>query len=230
MTHCLKCKQITPDSNIRIEKSVNNRNIQKSTCSVCSAIKSKFIKIQNGGDDIDVKLNDEVYKKPDKRNDTIEGFVLDKELSNKRTSVYNNPVNNETRVVHRGTDLLSAKDLKDDVLLSVGLLNKHTSQRVKNAHDITVKAKEKYNINKIHHTAHSLGGEVTKSVMSKNDTGDVYNPGVSPISILSEKKHKNLNQYTTGIDPISISSLIGKNKVTLVKPKKLNVHSLDNFK
>lgn len=227
LTYCFKCKEKTVNVNDNVVTS-GNRSYNKSQCKDCGGKKSQIVKSQKGGDDIDVALNQESYKGKDERKDNVAGYTYDKDLSTKKTLVYNN--GKDTRVVHRGTDPKNIGDLASDALLSFGLLNKYTSKRIRNAEDVTKKAKEKYNTNTVSHTGHSLGGTVGATIQKKDEKGEYYNPGTTPLSLLSTKKNKNTTNYTTGVDPISVSTLLGRNKTKLVKPTKLNVHSLDNFK
>jgi hypothetical protein len=116
--------------------------------------------------------------------------------------------------------------------LSVGLLNKHTSKRVRNANDITKKANQKYGAQNVTQTGHSLGGYMADNSATKGNKVETYNRGTSPLDVVlnkSKKKNPDAIHYTTGVDPISGSQLSSKDKVVLVKPTKINVHGLDNF-
>jgi Lipase (class 3) len=246
MTYCISCKKKTSTEDEHIVND-GKRSRKIGTCTTCGKSKSQFIARQGGKGEIDAKLSQEAYK--DNSADNVDGYQLDKELSNRKTKVYHNPETKKTVVAHRGTKVTDKKDLLNDVLVATGLLSSSTSNRVKNATDIAKKAESKYKDSDIKNTGHSLGGtvasEVGKSLSVKNSAVETYNKGASPLDIgkniynkvkcsLSNsdecKKAKNQTHNITGIDPISVSNLLHAGKTNIVKPTKLNVHSLSNFK
>jgi hypothetical protein len=230
---CLKCKERTDTVH---EEQKGNR--MTGLCMSCGTKKSVFTKKQKGEGEIHQKLSQAAYDKEAKPE--VDGYKIDESLSNKKTRVYHNPETKDTIVSHRGTDPKDKNDLKNDALLTLGLLNKKTSKRVKNADDITKKATDKYG--DVTNVGHSLGGYVAKESQKKGQKVEAYNAGASPITaavdvvkgIVSKKernKQKNVTDNLTVIDPISISNLLNplsKKKVTA--PTKVNIHSIDNFK
>jgi hypothetical protein len=202
---------------------------------------------QSGRGDIDIKLSSEAYRKPEDRAENVDGYQLDKGLSNKKTLVYNNPNTKQTIVAHRGTVLTDKNDLKNDAKLLTG--NLESSKRVKNATKITKEAEKKYSDSQLSSTGHSLGSAVaqraSKGVSVENSKVTGYNSAVTPLdavkNIMNNKECKNNNSEkcrrlrnvelnTTGIDPVSGLALLGHAGTTKVKkPKSINTHSLSNF-
>lgn len=183
---------------------------------------------QLGNGITEYKASKEVYKKNPSAN--IDGYVLDQSLSKNKIKTYVNKETGKVIIAHKGTDPKDKNDIKNDLLLSVGLLNKKTSKRVRNANEITKKANEKYGSSNITHTGHSLGGFMADTSAGDLNKIETYNKGTSPIDIFkNKKKNPNAIHYVTGVDPISISQLASKDKTVVVKPNKLNVHSLSNF-
>jgi hypothetical protein len=227
---CLKCKRLTSNKNENIEHDNTGRTRKTADCGVCGSHKSQYIKKQTGKGQIELDLSGAAYDNEPQRE--VGGFVLDEDLSNKKTRVFHNPETKEVKISHKGTDPTDKNDLKNDLLLSVGLLNKHTSQRVRNANKITAEANKKYGAENITHTGHSLGGYLASNSARGENKVETYNAGTSPLAIVSnqfKKKKQNAIHYTTGVDPISGARLSSKDKVVLVKPTKLNVHGLENF-
>lgn len=196
--------------------------------------------------DISLTLSKEAYKRNPR--ESIEGYNLDRELSNKRTRTYHNPESNQTVISHRGTKLTNAKDLKNDFLIATGMLNKHTSSRVRNAARIAKGAEEKYGSN-ISNVGHSLGGTMAQKTGRKlgvdNSKVVAYNPGSSPLDIpgnirntiaskvnpnsKESQKMRNVTVHTTGLDPISMSAALHPGKTVLKKPTGINTHGLGNW-
>jgi hypothetical protein len=191
-------------------------------------------------------FSQEAYSKTPR--ESLNGYNLDKSLSNKKTLTYHNPETKQTYIAHRGTDPRDKKDLKNDFLITTGLLNKYTSKRVRNAEKIAKGAQAKYGSN-ITNTGHSLGATMAEKTGKKlnveNSKVVGYNPGMSPLDIPkgmyqkaksyfnpnseSSQKLKNVTRHTTGVDPISMSGMVHAGKTVLHKPKQLNVHGLSNF-
>lgn len=231
--YCVKCKGKTDTTNAKTVR-INNKLRMVGNCSVCGSGQSQFVGKQKGGAEIHVKLNNEAYKNKKDKKDEVDGYKLDKKISNKKTSVYSN---GETAIVaHRGTKLSDKNDLKNDVKLLTGQLE--SSKRVKNAAKVTREAEKKYG--KVEHTGHSLGFAVAKAVVDdKNTSLDnskivAYNGAVPPHQALSNltskktKKEKNIEFHTTGVDPISVGGLT-YGQTVMHKPTSVNTHSLSNF-
>ncbi len=96
----MKCKSQTKDKDVKTVKT-NNRLMEKSVCADCGTKKNKFVS-QQKGKGIEADLSKEVYNKNPK--EEIQGFKLDKELSNKKTLTYHNTETKKTIISHKGTD------------------------------------------------------------------------------------------------------------------------------
>ena len=46
MIYCLSCKKKTPDNNLTAKITINKKPYDKSTCSICKKLKSKFVSIK----------------------------------------------------------------------------------------------------------------------------------------------------------------------------------------
>ena len=123
-TYCLKCKLKTEDKNPRTIQE-DNRTRQISSCASCNTPKSKFVKTLRGDGKLEAKLSDEAYR--DNSRDDVEGYILDRELSNRKTKVYHNPNTNKTVVAHRGTK--DSSDLMNDVRVVFGTYDKSKRPR-----------------------------------------------------------------------------------------------------
>lgn len=198
------------------------------------------------GGDMSHAFTQETYSKAPR--ESLNGYNLDKSLSNKKTLTYHNPETKQTYIAHKGTNVHDKNDLKNDALLTMGLLNKHTSKRVKNAKKIAKGAEAKYGTN-ITNTGHSLGGHYAersaKKLKVENSKVSTYNGAASPLDIgkglyskvktsinphsNSSQKAKNVTRHTTGVDPISMSGMLHSGKTVIHKPKSFNVHSSNNF-
>lgn len=230
LINCMRCKKQTETENEKIVSS-NGRSRLAGNCSVCGTNKSRFISKNQAGNGLtEFKATKASYEKNAPQ--SIDGYILDESLSKNKIKTYVNPETKKVIIAHKGTDPKDKNDLKNDLLLSAGLLNKHTSKRVKNANEITKKVNAKYGAQNVIHTGHSLGGYMADNSATKDNKVETYNRGTSPLDIAlnkAKKKNPNAVHYTTGVDPISASQLSSKDKVVKVKPTKLNVHGLDNF-
>lgn len=245
--------QISSPSNIRRYKVINSDtgrvhsrsttlNKAKAQVRVLESIGEGKI---SSSEEIYLLVSEEAYRKPDQRKPEIKGYIYDPELSDLRTAVYVSPGN--IIISHRGTVPTDTQDLKDDALIVAGHFDK--SSRINKGLDIIHKAMKKYPGIKISNTGHSLGGKVAQSIgllLPVNDSKVIaFNPGSSPLDIAKNlkdlavcslsssdncKKLKNQTVYATGIDPISISSLLHSGRTSIIKPEKGNVHSLSNFR
>jgi hypothetical protein len=227
----MHCKKQTPDLSPAVVK-VGNRCRQESKCA-CGCKKNKFIKNNNqeGGREIDVKLSNEAYQ--DKPADEIDGYKLDTELSKPSGKIltYHNPEKNDTIFAYRGTRLSDKNDLLNAGRIFLGTFE--DSNYVKNGIEITKKAEDKYKGSTFSHTGHSKGGTAADIVAGKFNNHDayLYNPGASPIGGTDYKKTKGKRELNiTGVDPISVYSIMNPKGLTLHWPKSLNPHSLSNFK
>lgn len=121
-------------------------------------------------------LADEAYELDRKEN--MNDYVLDKELSDKRTAVYTNNKLKDTIISYRGTTA-DWKDIGSDVAVGLGL-SQYVDPRFSEAVNIYDKVYAKYPKNKINLTGHSLGGTLAEHVNNERViSGKVvnFNPG-----------------------------------------------------
>lgn len=167
----------------------------------------------------------------------IEGYDIDKELSNRNRTVYVDKDTGKAIVSFRGTDLSGTSrwgDLGTDALIAIGL-GKH-SDRMKNAKKATEQVIKKYGKGNVSLTGHSLGGTQALHVNRSLDVPtEVYNPGLGFGDVRDSLKNKSIKNkatiHTTGYDPISIlSPFISKARTVFrIGKKKTDPHSLKNF-
>lgn len=242
--YCIKCKTSTknvPDS----ESIIEGKRMRMTALCACGTKKSSFIKSQKGGDAIHAELSNETYKENPRKE--VEGYLLDEELSNKKTKVYHNPEKKDTIIAHRGSRITEKGDIKADVLIATSTLDEN-SKRVKRATNVVKKADEKYE-GSITNTGHSLGGTVAKKVALQlpveKSRVEAYNAGAGPgelligkynqakCALINSEECKKLRNVTDNLvigDPISTANLTNKvGKIKLVAPKSANPHSLANF-
>lgn len=146
----------------------------------------------------------------------------------------------------RGTDVFKGdtkkfQDLGEDLLIALGADKTGLSARNRKANNLLEKLRADVgDDSKIMVTGHSLGASVASNLVKKNKGkigGEVYNPGSTPLSIVGNlqrgKPVKNLEIYSTGVDPLSASAFYSvkaekKERVPL-KEGVGNPHSLEHF-
>lgn len=111
------------------------------------------------------------------------GYVLDKELSTPEHIVAYNPFKKDLLYAGRGTELKSGghifenKDLQTDILLGVGGLKQ--TKRFNEEKSNILKAKKKYNEDKVTFVGHSLFGgilnQMPSNVITEKDKVITYN-------------------------------------------------------
>lgn len=138
----------------------------------------------------------------------VEGYTIDKELSNKNYTTYVDPQGKAT-VVYRGTDPWNWRDVTTDMALPfLGVQHASKLSRFKNARKVAERAKAKHGAENVTLTGHSLGASQAMAV--SNQTGlnaRTFNPYVSPGDAMWNKKNydKVENHYHKN-DPISFFS------------------------
>lgn len=164
------------------------------------------------------------------------GYVLDKELSNPEHIVAYNPFNKDLLYVPRGTELkhkgniFDNKDLQTDLILGAGGLKQ--TKRFDEERSTILKAKKKYNEDKVIFVGHSLAGgilnQMSNDVITQNDKVITYN---APIL----KSRKGSTNYRTQGD---IFSVFNQSATTLQNENPLSVrlgdyllkaHQLENL-
>lgn len=194
-------------------------------------------------DEIYLETSIESYLPPNQRQN-IDTYIYDRELSNDNIAVYYSPTKNDLIIAHRGTH--DKHDVLEDAKIISGNFEK--SERLKKTFKQVENILKYYPTATVTNTGHSLASRISQYIglmLPLNKSKVVgFNSGTAPIDIRKNlinivkcylfntdecKKYKNQTLYTTLIDPISILSVITPSKVKIVKPTKLNPHSLSNF-
>lgn len=165
-----------------------------------------------------------------------DGFVLDEELSTKKTSVYHNELTGKTVISYRGTDPTSVPDLMVDLSIAQIFMKENTTERFKNAELLYKRAVSKYGgQDNIMLTGHSLGGAIALYVAELHNVESVtFNPGISAGSALHKRSENTAKQYIyrTNYDPVSIGALLSTdpNRVVFnMSQLGYDPHTVDNF-
>jgi hypothetical protein len=164
------------------------------------------------------------------------GYVLDKELSSDDRIVAFNPFNNKLLYAPRGTELkhrgniYDNRDLQTDIILGVGGLKQ--TKRYDEERSAILKAKKKYNEDKVVLVGHSLSGgilnQMDNSVISEKDKVITYN---APIL----KPRKDATHYRTEGDIFSVfnpqaKTLQNENPLSVnLASYLLKAHQLENI-
>ena len=165
------------------------------------------------------------YSKNQKSN--INGFKRDENLSGSRVQVYNNPLTQDTYVVHRGTDGL--QDVLTDFKLAFFPKLYMASTRFNHARNIQEQAENKYGKENITTLGHSLGARLTSDVGKNSKDLITYNKPFLPFD--KHQTKKNETSIRTKLDPVSILGSFNSN-VKQISTKTLNpytAHSLDQL-
>ena len=144
------------------------------------------------------------YSKHKKGN--INGYKLDKELSNGNQQVYFNEEKNKLHYNVNGTRNLA--DWGVDIIAGLGGIK--TTNRYKQADKTLKKAKDKYKIDNVSVSGHSLGGAITSLISKNNDkiyTLDKFG--------LGNKIKNNEQAFRTSGDVVSLLNSNSKNIKTI---------------
>lgn len=187
-------------------------------------------------------------RKKDTNNQIPDGWKL-MSGSNSKRSVFINESQKEICIAHRGTKPTDVRDLKAD--LDIGLGTDLTTKRFQKAISKDAKVKEKYKPlgYKIVVVGHSLGGKLAYESGKANKLKTyTYNAAATPTVVdavvgtdkikkvlgteskKDKKARKNITQYNTKLDPVSVTAR-NRNATNIeVKQKKgKDVHTIDNF-
>ena len=133
-------------------------------------------------------------------NDTkpqINGFILDRELSNKWGKVFYNNALKKAVVAHRGTR--NAKDWRNNALIGIGAYK--LSDRFKTGQLLQSQAEAKYKGYKIYTLGHSQAGQLV-NLLGKNTVGISVNPAYTT-ALKGEYQGKNEFTVRSSFDPVS---------------------------
>ena len=133
-------------------------------------------------------------------NDTkpqINGYILDRELSNKWGKVFYNNELKKAVVAHRGTR--NAKDWRNNALIGIGAYK--LSDRFKTGQLLQSQAEAKYKGYKIYTLGHSQAGQLV-NLLGKNTVGISVNPAYTT-ALKGEYQGKNEFTVRSSFDPVS---------------------------
>jgi tetratricopeptide (TPR) repeat protein len=145
-----------------------------------------------------------------KHRENMNGYKLDKELSNHNQQVYYNPEHKKIVVSVAGTH--NARDWGTDFYLGLGKLK--DTNRYKEAKSVYDKAKNKYNPMQATAVGHSLGGTIANYITSGNDKAHGLDSGYT----IGQKARSNSSQYRSSGDVVSALGANASNMTTLKSP------------
>ncbi len=153
------------------------------------------------------------YKK--NKEEELDGYKLDNQLSGSRVQVYHNIADNKTIINHRGTSGIN--DLITDFKMMLGNSN---NKRFNHGKQITDKAIDKYADSDIILTGHSLGAKIAKESNKLNKNTILLNPVVLP----GDKFDGNDTIVKSKLDPVSFlyNPKSQKSKTIEIKAKTIN--------
>ena len=147
-----------------------------------------------------------------KHKENINGYKLDKELSNHNQQVYYNPEHKKLLVSVAGTNPYNLRDWGTDFYLGIGKLK--DTNRYKEAKSIYDKAKNKYNPMQSTAVGHSLGSSIANYITSGNDKSVGLDGGYT----IGQTPRNNSKQYRTEGDIVSLLGANQNNMTTLKSP------------
>jgi len=154
------------------------------------------------------------YEKKGSAPTDINGYQLDKELSNGQAKVYHHPETGKTIVANRGTQG-TLQDWANNLAYMTGMYDR--TGRWKNAQRTQEEAIKKYG--KVDtNVGHSQSGIITRKLNALGKTGEVIN--VNPAS-LGEKQKANETVIKSTFDPVSIFQP-KSNRNVMIKAKTYN--------
>lgn len=154
------------------------------------------------------------YEKKGSAPTDINGYQLDKELSNGQAKVYHHPETGKTIVANRGTQG-TLQDWANNLAYMTGMYDR--TGRWKNAQRTQEEAIKKYG--KVDtNVGHSQSGVITRKLNALGKTGEVIN--VNPAS-LGERQKANETVVKSTFDPVSIFQP-KSNRNVMIKAKTYN--------
>jgi len=146
------------------------------------------------------------------------GYKRDPELSTMNTKVFVNEYTDEPIIIHRGS--VTAKDWFDDAKIAIGLGK--TTQRVKDAQEITRKVEEKYK-KPASSIGHSLGGFVAENSGAKGKI-ITYNKAAGLADIGTKKNSgRQLDIFAEGDIVSKIAQTTQRSNKQYVKNKRSSI-------
>ena len=173
------------------------------------------------------------YKDKKKKNKNLNGYVMDKQLSNKNYQTYYDPKNKKLLFNVTGTRP-TASDWLNNINLGLGIGFKE-SKRYKESHHGLREAKQKYNVENATVTGHSKGGLISNYISSKGDKVITLDKATT----IGGKSREGSKDYRTNGDVVSLLASTRHNTINLSNPNKqtgnivhdiLNAHDIKNIK
>jgi hypothetical protein len=161
----------------------------------------------------------EGYKSKNK--DNLNGYVLDRKLSDHNNKIYYDPTNK--KLLHNVVGSHNLSDWVNNAKLAIGFGFKE-SKRYKDSHKKLRQAKEKYGINDATVVGHSQGGFTASNIASKNDKVITFNKAA-----VGQTIKKNERAYRTD-DLVSVLNARSKHMTNLPSVSKSGILPLDLYK
>lgn len=152
----------------------------------------------------------------------LNGYVLDRKLSDHNNRIYYNPSNK--KLVHNVVGSHTLHDWVDNAKIAIGHGFKE-SNRYKTSHKKLRQAKDKYGVNNATVLGHSQGGYTAGMISGKNDKVITLNKAAT----IGQKVKNNETHYRTN-DMVSLLNANSKHTVNL-KPnvKQTGIMPLDAY-
>jgi hypothetical protein len=155
-----------------------------------------------------------VSAKPKKNITNVNGYTIDKKLSNRTNKVYVNPDTDD--VVHTITGTHNIKDWDNNFTIPFGMYE-HTD-RYKRSETIQKKANKKYGKENVNLVTHSQTGQAANILQNKGLVGGT-NTTLNPAII--GKHNKKVHVKKSLLDPVSYFTTLNKND-ELIMPTSIN--------
>ena len=147
----------------------------------------------------------EGYKSKNK--DNLNGYILDRKLSDHNNKIYYNPT--DKKLLHNVVGSHNLSDWVDNAKLAVGYGFKE-SKRYKDSHKKLRQAKEKYNVDNATVVGHSQGGFTAGMISGKNDKVVTLNKAAT----IGQKVRNNERHFRTN-DLVSVLNTHSKHTTNL---------------
>lgn len=138
-------------------------------------------------------------------------FTVDRQLSNQDRTVFVSGVTGKVFVAFRGTNPLNIKDLQADASITLGF--EEADERFMVSLFITRMVIDKYGIENVSVTGHSLGGAQAMYVNAKLGVRSfAFNPGFGPGDIVAEYQLATMHRWSTKIGAAARSDVYTTNR------------------
>lgn len=184
----------------------------------------------------------EVYDPQSQRDQEIDGYDYQPELSTENVAVYEDPETKKAVIGFRGTS--KGKDIRPDIGIA-GNMFKSTDRYASDKAQLD-KILKKYDKKNVRLTGHSLGGKSASTLGREYGIKtDAFNTGSTPLQLEANlltnlgckifpsqencQNSKLITHHNVVGDPISAWNIFSPDNVKYYKPKSWNPHSLSNF-